>query len=71
LENRLAGVRNCEKEKLLMKCESGNFFCRVLGSFLAEFSFAIASKNRPIADETVDYEGKLKCGGTVSEGEKA
>jgi hypothetical protein len=54
-----------------MKCESGNFFCRVLGSFLAEFSFAIASKNRPTADETVDYEGKLKCGGTVSEGEKA
>ncbi|MGE5816819.1 MAG: hypothetical protein ACM37Z_02270 [Deltaproteobacteria bacterium] len=71
LENVRATVRNCEKENFITKCQSGNFSSIILGSFLAEFNSRMASKNRLTADEGVDYEGKLKRIGTLSEGEKA
>jgi hypothetical protein len=71
LENVGATVRNCEKENFITKCQSGNFSSIILGSFLAKFNLTMASKGRPIADEGVDYEGKLKRIGTLGEGEKA
>jgi hypothetical protein len=71
LEKRSVRVRNCEKETSLTKWKAAISSLLILGSFLAEFPFATAIKNRLTREELVNHEGKLKCGGTLGEGEKA
>jgi hypothetical protein len=71
LENCPARVRNCEKQKFVTDAKAAISFFITLGSFLAEFRFPTASKSQHITGEGTDYEGNLKCCGTLSEGEKA
>jgi hypothetical protein len=52
LENHSARVRNCEKETSPTKWKAAISSLLILGSFLAEFLFPTAIKNRLTPEET-------------------